>query len=69
LNLIRVEKVTGYIKDSYLELRNKVTWPTLKELQNSSVLVLIASIIISLIIYVMDAGFGQILGFIYDAIY
>jgi preprotein translocase subunit SecE len=58
-----------YVKESYGELRNKVTWPTLKELQGSSVLVLIATFIIALVIYLMDASFGQILGFIYDAIY
>jgi len=58
-----------YVKESYGELRNKVTWPTYKELQSSSILVLIATFIIASIIYAIDAAFGQILGFIYDAIY
>jgi preprotein translocase subunit SecE len=47
-------KVSEYIKESYVELTQKVTWPTWKELQQSAVLVLIASLIIALIIMVMD---------------
>jgi len=58
-----------YLKESYSELSHKVTWPTLKELQNSSVLVLVATFIIAAIIYAIDAAFGQVLGFIYEAIY
>lgn len=63
-----MNKLQQYILESYEELKNKVTWPTLKELQGSSVLVLIASFIIAAIVYLMDATFGQVLGFIYDAI-
>ena len=43
-------KVTEYIKESYEELTEKVTWPTWSELQNSAILVLVAAIIIALII-------------------
>lgn len=57
-----------YVKESYGELRNKVTWPTYKELQSSSILVLIATFIIAGIIYGIDATFGQILGLVYDTL-
>jgi len=46
--------VTEYIKESYIELTQKVTWPTWRELQSSAVVVLIAAIIIALVIYGMD---------------
>jgi len=46
--------VTEYIKESYIELTQKVTWPTWRELQNSAVVVLIAAIIIAMIIFGMD---------------
>jgi preprotein translocase subunit SecE len=46
--------VTEYIKESYIELTQKVTWPTWRELQNSAIVVLITSIIIALVIYGMD---------------
>jgi preprotein translocase subunit SecE len=45
-------------KESYDELVHKVTWPSWKQLQSSSILVLIASVIISLIIFIMDYVFG-----------
>ncbi len=47
-----------YMKETYVELTERVTWPTWKELQSSSVLVFIASLMISLIIFAMDYLFG-----------
>lgn len=66
-----------YIKESYNELVTKVTWPEWKVLQQSSVLVFIASLIISLIVWVMDYACGingagdawpGAIGFIYEII-
>lgn len=45
-------------KESYDELVHKVTWPSWKQLQSSSILVLVASVIIALIIFLMDYLFG-----------
>ncbi len=47
-----------YVKETIHELLYKVTWPSWEELQNSSMLVVVASIIFSLIIFVMDFIFG-----------
>ena len=60
-----MEKITLYIKESYHELINKVTWPSWNSLQQSSVLVLVASLIIALIVFVMDVISKQSLNFIY----
>ena len=51
-----------YILESIQELRDKVTWPTLVQLQSSTILVAISSVIIALIISLMDLGFDTILG-------
>ena len=59
-------KIGAYIKDSFDELLHKVTWPTLEELQNSSVVVAIASLIIALIIFVMDQVFSKLMSVFYD---
>ena len=59
-------KKESYIKSSYDELINIVSWPTWSELQNSSVVVAIASIIIALIIYLMDQTFSSILNVFYS---
>lgn len=57
--------VTEYIKESYIELTEKVTWPTWRELQNSAVLVLVAAFIIAIVILVMD----QSIHFLLDQFY
>jgi preprotein translocase subunit SecE len=61
-------KFVNYIKESYNELIHKVSWPTSKELTNSAVIVLIASIIMSLIIGLVDLGFENMMEFIYNLI-
>ena len=49
-----MEKLTVYIRESYDELVKHVTWPTLQHLQESTVVVLLATLIISLSIFFMD---------------
>jgi len=62
-------KVTKYFNDAYNELVHKVSWPTWGELQSSSVVVMIASLIIAMIVFVMDYSFENIMGFIYGMFY
>jgi preprotein translocase subunit SecE len=50
--------IKSYIEESYQELVSKVTWPSWKELQEASVLVFIASLIIAGLVFVMDYVFG-----------
>ena len=61
-------KFVNYIKESYNELKNKDSWPTTKELTNSAVIVLIASVIMSLVIGLVDLGFEHMMKFIYSLI-
>tara|TARA_B100000676_G_C17312749_1_gene452747 strand:- start:271 stop:465 length:195 start_codon:yes stop_codon:yes gene_type:complete len=58
-------KKESYIKSSYDELVKKVSWPTWSDLQNSTIVVAIASAIIALIIYAMDSVFSNILDVFY----
>ena len=60
--------VVEFLKESYTEMTQKVTWPTWVELQNSAVLVLIASIIISLVILAMDETAGNELKMFYKSL-
>ncbi|MDE6139539.1 MAG: preprotein translocase subunit SecE [Alistipes sp.] len=55
-----------YIKNSYNELVNKVTWPTFAQLQNSTVVVMVASVIFALIVLAMDISFEGIMNAIYN---
>jgi len=60
--------VTEYIKESYIELTQKVTWPTWRELQNSAILVLVAAFIIALVILAMDQAIRFILDHFYSSL-
>ena len=53
-----MSQLTNYIKESYDELLSKVTWPTWKSLQESSVLVFVASLLIAGAVFTMDWTFG-----------
>ena len=61
-----MSKKESYIKSSYDELFNKVSWPSWSELQNSSIVVAIASLIIALVIYLMDQTFSSLMNFFYS---
>ncbi len=58
-------KVTQYLHDVYTEMVQKVSWPTWKELQASALIVMIASLLIALVIFVMDFSFEKVMEMIY----
>ena len=53
-----MSQLTTYIKESYNELVQKVTWPSWSSLQESSILVFVASLIIAGVVFAMDVAFG-----------
>jgi len=65
---IKMSSVTEYIKESYIELTQKVTWPTWRELQSSAVLVLVAAIIIAMVILGMDQIIAYVLKQFYTSL-
>jgi len=62
-------KIVTYIEESWNELIHKVSWPTWSELQNSAIIVMVASVIIALIIFAMDISFRNIMELIYGLFY
>ncbi|MBK8490557.1 MAG: preprotein translocase subunit SecE [Saprospirales bacterium] len=60
-----MESLKLYIKESYNELLNKVTWPTWSNLQGSTILVIIASFLLASVIFLMDSVSNSLLSFIY----
>ena len=63
--LKKMNKVSTYFKDSYKELLEKVTWPTWAQLQQSTMIVLVATLFITAIVWTMDFASSGILQFIY----
>ena len=58
-------KILKAIEDSYNELVYKVSWPTKSQLANSSVVVMVASIIIAIMIFAMDEVVDALMHLIY----
>ncbi len=61
-----MQKLKKFVLESVEELRHKVTWPKYNELQSSSILVLIASLIFALIIGVIDFAFENSMEWFYN---
>jgi len=53
-----MSKVKEYLNETVTEMVHRVTWPTWKELQSNTIIVVIASVLIALSIFVMDYAFG-----------
>ncbi len=64
--LNKVNKVSDYLKESYHELVDKVTWPNSEQLQQSTVIVLVATAVITAIVGLMDLASSWLLKLIYS---
>lgn len=59
-------KILTDIEESYNELVHKVSWPSKTDLANSTVIVMVASILMALIIWVVDWVLDLIMHGIYS---
>jgi preprotein translocase subunit SecE len=50
----QMNKISTYFSDSYKELMEKVTWPNWQQLQQSTMIVLGSTLLITALVYVMD---------------
>ena len=62
----RMLKLRTFIQETYTELTTKVSWPTWSELQESAIVVMVASLIIGVVVYLIDLGFSGLLSVIYS---
>ena len=64
-----MKRLFNYIKEAYQELVHKVSWPTFKELQSSTIVVMVASLIIAMVVLCMDLAFENLMKSIYSILY
>jgi preprotein translocase subunit SecE len=57
--------IVNYVKGSYDELIHKVTWPSWSELQSSTLVVGVATLIIALMVYILDISFRTLMEAVY----
>jgi len=60
------DKIRRSLRLTTDELLYKVTWPTWEELQSSAIVVLVASLIIALIVFLMDSAFKNVFEVFYS---
>lgn len=61
-----MNKITTFFRESYKELLEKVTWPSWPQLQQSTVIVLVATVLITVAVWIMDVVSSSLLHFTYS---
>ncbi len=62
-----MNKVVAFFRNSWDEVKHNVTWPKLSDLQSSTTLVLIGSLIFALVVGLMDYAFENALNLLYQS--
>ena len=57
----KTKTMIDYIKESYNELRNHVTWTPISEAQRLTVIVAVFSIVLALAVWGVDTVFAEVL--------
>ena len=57
--------VTNYCKVCYAALVHKTSWPTRAELTHTAMVVLSASLIIAIVVFIMDSVFRFVMSTVY----
>ena len=60
-----MSRVGSYIQEAYDELLHKVSWPTWEELQQTTIIVLIALGLVTAVVFGMDLVSKNVLEFVY----
>ncbi len=60
-----MNKISIYVQEAYEELLHKVSWPSWEELQQTTILVLVALILVTFVIFGMDFVSDLVLNLIY----
>jgi preprotein translocase subunit SecE len=61
-----MDKILLYLRESYNELMDKVSWPTRQNLIDSAKVVVVSALMLSVVVFVMDFVVNQVLTFIYS---
>jgi preprotein translocase subunit SecE len=59
-------KLATFVKDSYHEMVDKVSWPKWETLQQSTMIVLVSTLILTGIVWIMDFISNGAMQFIYS---
>lgn len=60
---------SNYFKESYIELVQKVSWPSFSSLRSSAIVVMVASAVIAVVVLLMDLAFENIMRAVYSQLF
>ena len=60
-----MSKFINYLKESYVELVKKTTWPTWEKLQSSAILVMVTTALLAVALFLIDFVFQHLMTAIY----
>ena len=63
-----MNKIIQFTKESFFEFRNKVTWSTWSELQSATIVIGVATLIMSIVLFTVDNTISEVLNFIYSTL-
>jgi preprotein translocase subunit SecE len=61
-----MEALRSYLRESWEEFAHHTTWPTWLNLQRSTVVVIVASLVFALLVFAMDKSLSTVLDFVYN---
>ena len=61
-----MRKFINSCKESFTELTKKTTWPTWAKLQSSALLVMVATVILAIALFLIDFTFEHLMKLIYS---
>jgi len=64
-----MNKIATYFRESFKELTEKVSWPTWPQLQQSTMIVLAATLVITFLVTLMDFGAGNVFKMAYKMLF
>jgi preprotein translocase subunit SecE len=64
-----MNKISTYFRESYKELTEKVSWPTWLQLQQSTMIVLAATLVITALVLAMDLAAVNVLKQVYKFLF
>ena len=60
-----MSNLINYLKESYVELVKKTTWPTWDKLQSSAILVMVTTALLAVALFLIDFVFQHLMTAIY----
>ncbi|HCD68266.1 MAG TPA: preprotein translocase subunit SecE [Bacteroidetes bacterium] len=61
-----MSRIVEIWKNTSDELVNKVSWPSWEELRSSTAIVIVASVIFALVLWVIDSALGGVMDLLYS---